>query len=125
GALGYHNVISFDMGGTTAKAGLVQDGRPRITKDYEVGVMAQAGGAKAQGYPIRTPVIDLVEIGAGGGSIAWVDSGGSLRVGPKSAGADPGPACYGRGGDEPTITDANLVLGRLNPDYFLGGEVAL
>src|SRR5262249_23591945 len=68
---------------------------------------------------------DLVEIGAGGGSIAWVDSGGGLRVGPRSAGADPGPACYGRGGEEPTITDANLVLGRLNPDYFLGGEIHL
>src|SRR5690606_5915418 len=81
--------------------------------------------ARGKGYPIRTPVIDLVEIGAGGGSIAWVDSGGSLRVGPQSAGADPGPACYGRGGEQPTITDANLVLGRLNPSYFLGGESTL
>ncbi|MCC6792163.1 MAG: hydantoinase/oxoprolinase family protein [Thermomicrobiales bacterium] len=126
-ALGYDNVISFDMGGTTAKAGLVQHGRPRITKEYEVGAMARGGGggAKARGYPIRTPVIDLVEIGAGGGSIAWVDSGGVLRVGPRSAGADPGPACYGNGGTEPTITDANLLLGRLNPDYFLGGEYTL
>ena len=77
------------------------------------------------GYPVRTPVIDLVEIGAGGGSIAWVDSGGVLRVGPQSAGADPGPVCYGRGGTEPTVTDANLVLGRLNPRYFLGGEIEL
>jgi N-methylhydantoinase A len=123
--LGFRRVISFDMGGTTAKAGLVEDGRPRVTKDYEVGVVAQAGGAKSKGYPIRTPVIDLVEIGAGGGSIAWVDTGGSLRVGPHSAGADPGPACYGKGGERPTITDANLVLGRLNADFFLGGEVAL
>src|SRR5262245_11802242 len=108
------NVISFDMGGTTAKAGLVQGGAPRVTKDYEVGATARAGlgSGRGSGYPIRTPVIDLVEIGAGGGSIAWIDSGGALRVGPRSAGADPGPACYGRGGAEPTVTDANLVLGR-------------
>jgi N-methylhydantoinase A len=127
GALGYGDVISFDMGGTTAKVGLVQNGRPRVTKEYEVGAMARSsgGGVKARGYPIRTPVIDLVEIGAGGGSIAWVDSGGGLRVGPQSAGADPGPACYGNGGAEPTVTDANLVLGRLNPDFFLGGEIVL
>ena len=127
GVLGYQDVISFDMGGTTAKVGLVQDGTPQVTKDYEVGATAQAGigGSRGAGYPIRTPVIDLVEIGAGGGSIAWVDSGGVLRVGPQSAGADPGPACYGKGGKEPTITDANLVLGRLNPSYFLGGEIQL
>ena len=125
--LGYADVISFDMGGTTAKAGLIESGAPRITKDYEVGATAQSGlGANSGGgYPIRTPVIDLVEIGAGGGSIAWVDSGGVLRVGPQSAGADPGPACYGKGGTAPTITDANLVLGRLNPHYFLGGEIEL
>ena len=126
-ALGYPNVISFDMGGTTAKVGLVQNGTPRITKDYEVGSVAQpgSGGFRAGGYPIRTPVIDLVEIGAGGGSIAWVDPGGVLRVGPQSAGADPGPACYGQGGAEPTVTDANLVLGRLNPGYLLGGDLKL
>ena len=126
-SLGYQNVISFDMGGTTAKVGLVQDGTPRITKDYEVGSVAQpgSGGFRAGGYPIRTPVIDLVEIGAGGGSIAWVDPGGVLRVGPQSAGADPGPACYGQGGGEPTVTDANLVLGRLNPGYLLGGDLKL
>ncbi len=126
-ALGYQNVISFDMGGTTAKVGLVQDGAPRITKDYEVGSVAQpgSGGFRAGGYPIRTPVIDLVEIGAGGGSIAWVDPGGVLRVGPQSAGADPGPACYGQGGAEPTVTDANLVLGRLNPGHLLGGDLKL
>ena len=125
--LGYANVLSFDMGGTTAKAGMIQDGTPRVTKDYEVGATAQSGAGRARGsgYPIRTPVIDLVEIGAGGGSIAWVDSGGALRVGPQSAGADPGPVCYGKGGTEPTITDANLVLGRLNPHYFLGGEIVL
>lgn len=121
------NILSFDMGGTTAKAGMVQDGSPRVTKDYEVGAAARAGNGsgKGAGYPIRTPVIDLVEIGAGGGSIAWVDSGGALRVGPHSAGADPGPVCYGKGGTEPTISDANLVLGRINPKFFLGGEIEL
>ncbi|HEV8633979.1 MAG TPA: hydantoinase/oxoprolinase family protein [Chloroflexota bacterium] len=130
-ALGQDDLISLDMGGTTAKAGLVRGGTPRITKEYEVGVGGATGsarpglGGQRGGYPIRTPVIDLVEIGAGGGSVAWIDSGGALRVGPGSAGADPGPACYGRGGEEPTVTDADLVLGRLNPRYFLGGEIAL
>jgi N-methylhydantoinase A len=126
-ALGYPNILSFDMGGTTAKTCLVQEGTPHVTKDYEVGVKAApgAGGGRGSGYPVRTPVIDLVEIGAGGGSIAWVDAGGILRVGPQSAGADPGPACYGRGGIDPTVTDANLVLGRLNAEYFLGGGVSL
>ena len=124
--LGFDNVLSFDMGGTTAKTGLVENGTPTITKEYEVGTAARAErGAKGAGYPIRTPVIDLVEIGAGGGSIAWVDSGGVLRVGPQSAGADPAPACYGKGGTQPTITDANLVLKRLDPDHFLGGEMRL
>jgi N-methylhydantoinase A len=125
--LGLRDILSFDMGGTTAKVGLIQDGQPSVTKDYSVGGRATAGigGTSLSGYPVRTPVVDLVEIGAGGGSIAWVDSGGLLRVGPQSAGADPGPVCYGRGGTEPTVTDANLVLGRLNPDYFLGGEISL
>ncbi|MCY4475194.1 MAG: hydantoinase/oxoprolinase family protein [Chloroflexi bacterium] len=125
--LGHENVISFDMGGTTAKAGLIENGTPRVTKDYEVGGTAATTehGSRGSGYPIRTPVIDLVEIGAGGGSIAWIDSGGILRVGPRSAGADPGPVCYGQGGTQPTITDANLVLGRISPDYFLGGEMRL
>ena len=85
------------MGGTTAKVGLIQDGRPSVTKNYSVGGHASAGigGLSLSGYPVRTPVVDLVEIGAGGGSIAWVDSGGLMRVGPQSAGADPGPVCYG------------------------------
>lgn len=127
-AFGYADVISFDMGGTTAKASLIRGGQPNITKDYNVGGSAQAGAGAfggASGYPIRTPVVDLVEIGAGGGSIAWVDSGGALRVGPHSAGADPGPVCYDLGGTEPTITDANLVLGRLDPNYFAGGDMSL
>ncbi len=126
-ALGLADLISFDMGGTTAKVGLIQDGAAEVTKDYQVGAAARAGigGLALSGYPVRTPVIDLVEIGAGGGSIAWIDSGGLLRVGPQSAGADPGPVCYSRGGEQPTMTDANLVLGRLNPSYFLGGEIEL
>jgi N-methylhydantoinase A len=124
--LGFDNIMSFDMGGTTAKTGLIEHGIPRITKEYEVGTAARAErGAKGAGYPIRTPVIDLIEIGAGGGSIAWVDPGGVLRVGPHSAGADPAPVSYGQGGTEPTITDANLVLHRLDPDHFLGGEMRL
>ena len=121
---GFENVISFDMGGTTAKAGLIEGGRPRVASHFEVGAAAVVED-RAAGYPVRTPVIDLVEIGAGGGSIAWVDPGGALRVGPESAGADPGPACYRKGQLQPTVTDANLMLGRLNPDYFIGGEMRL
>ena len=124
---GRRHVISLDIGGTTAKAGLIQDGAPKVTHEFEVG--AKAAGrqlhAKATGYPIQSGVVDLVEVGAGGGSIGWVDSGGGLRVGPRSAGAEPGPACYGRGGRLPTLTDANLILGRLNPDFFLGGKMKL
>ena len=125
--LGLADAISFDMGGTTAKVGLVRGGNPQITKQYSVGAVAQPGGgaARGSGYPIRTPVIELAEIGAGGGSIAWVDTGGALRVGPVSAGADPGPVAYGRGGTEPTVTDANLVLGRLGAESLLGGELKL
>jgi N-methylhydantoinase A len=124
---GYRNVMSFDMGGTTAKVGLIQDGQLRLSTEIEVGAQSVTplGEGRGGGYPIRTPVIDLVEVGAGGGSEAWIDAGGALRVGPRSAGARPGPACYARGGDTPTITDANLVLGRLNPAFFLGGEMAL
>ncbi|HEX7927212.1 MAG TPA: hydantoinase/oxoprolinase family protein [bacterium] len=124
---GFRNVISFDMGGTTAKVGLVQDGRPRLSTEYEVGshAVTPLGEGKGSGYPVRTQVIDLVEVGAGGGSLAWIDGGGSLRVGPRSSGAVPGPACYGRGGTQPAITDANLALGRLDPAFFLGGELRL
>ena len=122
---GEKNIISFDMGGTTAKAGLIRDSKPNITHDFHVGGKANIGGRRNSGFPIKTPVIDLAEVGAGGGSIAWVDSGGVLQVGPKSAGANPGPACYGFGGDQPTVTDANLVLGFLNPDYFLGGGMTI
>ncbi|MBI2177402.1 MAG: hydantoinase/oxoprolinase family protein [Candidatus Tectomicrobia bacterium] len=120
------NVISFDMGGTTAKASLIEGGMYRTTTDYEVGRgMHQSLAVRFTGYPVKTPVIDLTECGAGGGSIASVDAAGMLKVGPGSAGAVPGPVCYGRGGEEPTVTDANLVLGRLNPSYFVGGESSL
>ena len=103
-ALGYPNVISFDMGGTTAKASLVRDGEPTMSAGYYV-------GGYASGHPVMVPVVDVVEVGAGGGSIAWIDEVGALKVGPQSAGADPGPICYRGGGTEPTITDANVVLG--------------
>jgi len=121
------NVISFDMGGTTAKMGLILDGEPRVVPEFEAGGVSGTGVGVAigSGYPILAPVMDLVEVGAGGGSIAWIDAGNLMRVGPESAGADPGPACYGMGGTKPTVTDANLILGRLNPDYFLGGEIQL
>jgi len=124
---GYRQVISFDMGGTTTKVGLIQDGRPTLAAEFEVGGQAitPMGEGRGSGYPVRTPVIDLIEVGAGGGSEAWIDPGGALRVGPRSAGATPGPVCYGQGGAVPTISDANLLLGRLNPDFFLGGEIAL
>jgi len=111
---GFADIITMDMGGTSTDISLVLDGRPQVTRE-----------ASLAGTPIRIPVIDINAIGAGGGSIAWIDEGGALRVGPQSAEAVPGPACYGRGGIEPTVTDANLVLGRLGPDTRLGGELAL
>ncbi len=116
--LGFGNVISFDMGGTTAKASLVRDGEPTLAPGYYV-------GGYASGHPVMLPMIDVVEVGAGGGSIAWTDDVGALKVGPQSAGADPGPICYRGGGTEPTITDANVELGRLDPHNFLGGQMAL
>jgi N-methylhydantoinase A len=120
------NLISFDMGGTTAKASLILEGRYETTPEYEVG-----GGSNmtrwmnGTGHPIRVPVIDLAEVSAGGGSIAWIDRAGALRVGPKSAGADPGPACYARGGAEPTVTDCNLLLGYLDQGSLLGGDLSI
>jgi N-methylhydantoinase A len=117
-ALGFQNVISFDMGGTTAKASLIRAGEPTLAPGYYV-------GGYASGHPVMLPMIDVVEVGAGGGSIAWRDDIGALKVGPQSAGAEPGPICYGAGGAEPTITDANVVLGRLDPNNFLGGTMKL
>lgn len=109
--IGVSNMVTFDMGGTTAKASVIEDGAPLTTLDYELFGESDKPGS---GWPIPLPVIDIVEVGSGGGSIAWIDGGGRLRVGPQSAGSDPGPACYGRGGSEPTITDAHAVLGRLS-----------
>ena len=111
--LGFEKVIAFDVGGTTAKCSLVDGGEVKVSTEYSI-----ARSAKFPGYPLRVPVVDIVEIGNGGGSIAWIDDAGSLRVGPRSAGALPGPVAYGKGGTEPTTTDANLVLGRLSPKNF-------
>jgi N-methylhydantoinase A len=110
--IGYNNVITYDMGGTTAKTSIISGGLPETTDQYLV-----------EGRPILLPVVDIREIGAGGGSVAWIDEAGALHVGPQSAGAEPGPACYKRGGVEPTVTDADLQIGILDPDYFLGGEM--
>ena len=124
--LGLNQLISFDMGGTTAKASLVNNGEVSVTTEYEVGGSGNVRRwLQGTGYPIKVPVVDLAEVSAGGGSIAWLDDAGGLRVGPQSAGAFPGPACYGLGGQKPTVTDADAVLGYLDPDHFLGGRMAL
>jgi N-methylhydantoinase A len=112
------NIIALDIGGTTAKCSLIENAQVRLTTDYRI----DWSRTKA-GYPIKTPVVDIVEIGNGGGSIAWIDQGGKLHVGPESAGAVPGPAAYGRGGTEPTTTDAHLITRRIDEEYFLGGEI--
>ncbi|MCX8996989.1 hydantoinase/oxoprolinase family protein [Rhizobiaceae bacterium BDR2-2] len=124
-AAGYRDAISFDMGGTTAKASLIENGTLLKTDDYEVGggISLASKLAKGGGYALKLPVIDISEVGAGGGSIVWTDRAGALKVGPHSAGAFPGPACYGKGGTEPTVTDANVVLGFLNPEALAGGSV--
>jgi N-methylhydantoinase A len=116
---GHTNVLAFDMGGTTAKLSLIDDGEPMVTYAFEAA--REKRFMEGSGLPIRISTIELIEIGAGGGSIAHVDDLGLLKVGPQSSGADPGPACYGRGGAQPTVTDADLILGYLNPDFFLGG----
>jgi N-methylhydantoinase A len=108
------NLITLDMGGTSCDVALVQEGKPLLSREGRMGR-----------YPLRIPMVDVNTVGTGGGSLAWLDSSGGLRVGPQSAGADPGPACYGRGGDTPTVTDASVVLGYLNPDYFAGGDLPL
>jgi N-methylhydantoinase A len=117
-SMGDSNVLALDIGGTTAKCSLIEGGHVKIISDYWI-----ERTRRSAGYPIQVPVVDVVEIGNGGGSIAWVDDFGRLYVGPQSAGAVPGPAAYGRGGTEATTTDANLALGRINPDYFCGGEI--
>jgi N-methylhydantoinase A len=120
---GFPDVLSFDMGGTTAKACVVEDGEPLTSNEFEIARVYRF--KKGSGLPVKTSVIEMIEIGAGGGSIARVDALGLLKVGPESAGADPGPVCYGQGGDEPTVTDADLILGYLDPHFFLGGRMEL
>ena len=120
---GHRDLLSFDMGGTTAKLCVVEDGRPLKTHEFEVDRVYRF--RKGSGLPVRIPVIDMIEIGAGGGSMARIDSLGLLKVGPESSGADPGPVCYGQGGTEPTVTDADLILGYLDASYFLGGKMQL
>ncbi len=120
---GLDQVLSFDMGGTTAKICLIENQTPKTARTFEVARTYRF--KKGSGMPISVPVIEMVEIGAGGGSIAHVDGMRQIRVGPESAGSEPGPACYQRGGSRPTVTDANLVLGRLDPDNFAGGDIVL
>ena len=125
--LGLGDVVTFDMGGTTAKASLVEGGEYSRAVDFSVGAGIIAGSRllTGAGYRLKVPAIDLAEVGAGGGSIVWIDAGGAMQIGPQSAGATPGPVCYGLGGQEPTVTDANVVLGYLNPDYLVGGAVPI
>ena len=125
--LGSGDLIVLDMGGTTAKASIIRGGELTIMPQSEVGGGALMGNRLLQGagYPVQVPTIDIAEVGSGGGSIAWIDAGGGFQVGPESAGADPGPVCYDRGGTRPTVTDANLILGYLNPEALVGGELGL
>src|SRR5579871_923100 len=120
---GLNSVLSFDMGGTTAKICLIDDYTPQSARSFEVARVGRF--KKGSGLPLRIPVVEMVEIGAGGGSIAHLDALGRIAIGPESAGADPGPACYGHGGARPTVTDANLVLGRYDPQHFAGGSLTL
>ena len=126
-ALGYENLITFDMGGTTAKASLIEGGRVSRNQEYEVGAELSAGSRllRGSGELIRIPTIDIAEVGAGGGSLAWLDPAGALQLGPRSAGAAPGPACYGRGGEEPTVTDANVVLGYIPTGPLASGDLTV
>jgi N-methylhydantoinase A len=120
---GLEHVLSFDMGGTTAKICLIDQAQPQLSRSFEVDRVYRF--KKGSGLPVRIPVIEMVEIGAGGGSIASVDKLQRIHVGPASAGSQPGPACYGRGGTEPTVTDADVLLGRIQSEYFAGGRLSL
>ncbi len=123
----HRDLIIFDMGGTTAKASIIEDGKPSLVTEYEFreGISSPSRFVKGGGFMLKVPAIDIAEVGAGGGSIAWIDSGGLLHAGPRSAGADPGPACYGLGNTLPTVTDANAVLGFLNPEALAGGSLKI
>lgn len=126
-AFGHQDLIVFDMGGTTAKASIIEGGSPSVVTEYEFreGISSPSRFIKGGGYMLKVPAIDIAEVGAGGGSLAAIDTGGLLRVGPESAGADPGPACYGLGNERPTVTDANVCLGFLNPVALAGGSLAI
>jgi N-methylhydantoinase A len=126
-ARGLQKIITFDMGGTTAKASIVEDGEVTRAAEYSVGAGIMIGSRllTGAGYTLKVPAIDLAEVGAGGGSLVWIDPAGALQVGPQSAGASPGPVCYDKGGDTPTVTDASLLLGYLNPSHLVGGAVKL
>src|SRR5215469_6934134 len=121
------SIITFDMGGTTAKASMVEDGEVTRASEYSVGAGIMIGSRllTGAGYTLKVPAIDLAEVGAGGGSLVWIDGGGALQIGPESAGALPGPVCYDKGGDTPTVTDANVVLGYINPRHLVGGALKL
>src|SRR5439155_14443744 len=125
--LGFANAIAFDMGGTTAKASLIEDGAVSRSREYEVGGSLSSGSRlmRGAGVLLRIPTIDLAEVGAGGSSIAWLDPAGGLQVGPRSAGAAPGPACYGRGGTDPTVTDANVHLGYIPTGDLASGDLSV
>src|SRR5262245_42125221 len=124
---GLGKVITFDMGGTTAKASIIEDGKVARAQEYAVGAGIMVGSRllTGAGYALKVPAIDLAEVGAGGGSHVWIDAAGALQVGPESAGAVPGPVCYGSGGTMPTVTDANVLLGLLNPNHLVGGALKL
>jgi N-methylhydantoinase A len=127
GKVGLKDIITFDMGGTTAKASLIEDGEYTRSLEFQVGggILTGSRLMTGAGYLLKVPAIDLAEVGAGGGSIVWIDAGGSLQIGPHSAGAKPGPVCYDIGGEEPTVTDANVILGYLNQEYLVGGELKI
>lgn len=124
---GHSDIISFDMGGTTAKASLAEQGEFVLSQQYSVGggIMISSGLLTGGGYLLAVPAIDVAEVGAGGGSVVWIDAGGSMKIGPESAGANPGPLCYDQGGEQPTVTDANVLLGYINPHHLAGGELKL
>ncbi|MED5573578.1 MAG: hydantoinase/oxoprolinase family protein, partial [Pseudomonadota bacterium] len=125
--VGLKDIITFDMGGTTAKASLIENGEYTRSLEFQVGggILTGSRLMAGSGYLLRVPAIDLAEVGAGGGSIVWIDAGGSMQIGPQSAGAKPGPVCYDIGGEDPTVTDANVILGYLNQEYLVGGELKI
>ena len=125
--VGLKDIITFDMGGTTAKASLIENGEYTRSLEFQVGggILTGSRLMTGSGYLLKVPAIDLAEVGAGGGSVVWIDAGGSMQIGPQSAGAKPGPVCYDIGGEAPTVTDAKVILGYLNQEYLVGGELKI